>query len=340
MHVCHPAMQTYLADLEARHGLTIKYQRWSSRYQDKGAFRHEVELLGPPSGLPATFELPYKEESRKVEVAHALPQSGERIELTIGDNHYPVAAVEGRRVTLAFDLERLFEAPQENLQPGLILESVLGAALPPAVKNVKDYKWEDEAARFVQWNVQGVDDQVSAWKNNIRDNEHELDRLTTMSASMVRKNSELKEQCKAAMGCTRQEREGKAKEEFASLVKMVTPEGQVQTVDLDYGRLVVVLKPIFLEYDGCDYSMGAYTLQIAADTVRIWSDSGNRYPHPHVSSDGVPCWGNLGPHVAKLLGDRQYVGLVATVGEFLKSYNERDAYRRIEHWDPDYNDEE
>lgn len=344
MHNCHPAMQTYLADLEARHGLTIKYQRWSSRYQDKAPFRHEVELLGPPSGLPSAFDIPYKNEVRKVDVAHCVPQAGERIELVHGDgdNHFLVAAVDGRRVTLAFDLERLFEAPQAqgDLQPGLVLEAVLGAALPKAVQNVKDYRWVDEAARFVQWNVQGVDDQVAAWKNNIRDNEHELDRLTTMSASMVRKNSELREQCKGASSTTKKEREDNASKEFLALTKMVCPGGPVQTVDLDYGRLVIVLQPLFLEYDGSDYSMGAYTLQIAADTVRIWSDSGNRYPHPHVSSDGVPCWGNLGPHVAKLLGERQYVGLVATIGEFLKSYNERDAYRRIEHWDPDYSDEE
>jgi hypothetical protein len=113
----------------------------------------------------------------------------------------------------------------------------------------------------------------------------------------------------------------------------------VQTVDLDYGRLVVVLQPITLNCDGCDYHMGAFTLQIAADNIRIWSDSGNRYPHPHVSSDGVPCWGNLGPHIAKLLGERSYAGLIATVVEFLHSYNERDAYRRIETWDPDWSED-
>jgi hypothetical protein len=124
MHICHAAMQTYLADLEVRHGITIRYQRWSSRYQDRAAFRHEVEILGPFSGLPAPFDIPYKEEIRKVEVAHCLPQTGERFELVHNDNKHVVAAVEGRRITLAFDLERLFEAPQGDMQPGLVLEAV------------------------------------------------------------------------------------------------------------------------------------------------------------------------------------------------------------------------
>ena len=338
MHACHPAMQTYLADLETRFGLPIRYQRWSSRYADKAPFRHEIELFGPHSGHPAPFDLPYKGETRTVEVTSFQPQAGERIELAVGEGVHVVAAVDGRRILLAFDLERLFEAPQGDLQPGLVLDAVLGAAMPKAAEFVKGYGWQDETTRFVQWNVQGVDDQVATWKANVRDNEHELDRLTTLTASLVRKNSELREQMRAAVASTKAERESRAQAEFQSVLKMVpTP---VQTVDLDYGRLVVTLKPMTLETDGSEYHMGTYTLQIAADNVRIWSDSGNRYPHPHVSSDGVPCWGNLGPHIAKLLGERCYAGLIATIVEFLHSYNERDAYRRIETWDPDWSDDE
>ncbi|MFZ4580865.1 MAG: hypothetical protein ACOYOB_20980 [Myxococcota bacterium] len=85
--------------------------------------------------------------------------------------------------------------------------------------------------------------------------------------------------------------------------------------------------------------LGSFTLQIGPDSVRIYSDKGQRYPHPHVSSDAVPCWGNLGPPIARLLGERQYAGLVAAIVEFLHSYNERDAYRHIEHWDPDYDED-
>jgi hypothetical protein len=338
MHICHAAMKTYLEDLQARCGLPIRYQRWSSRYQDKAPFRHEIELLGPHSGLPGPFDIPYKGEVRSVEVATSQPSIGERVELLLGDNSYIVAAVDGRRITLAFDLERLFEAPQGDIQPGLVLESVLNIAVPRAVENIKTYRWEDEAARFVQWNVQGVDDQVATWRSNVRDNEAELDRLTTMTSSLVRKNADLREQMKAAVASTKVDRQDRARQEFGSVLKMVP--APVQTVDLDYGRLVVVLQPITLSHDGCDFQMGAYTLQIAADNIRIWSDSGNRYPHPHVSSDGLPCWGNLGPHVAKLLGERSYAGLLATVVHFLHSYNERDAYRRIETWDPDWSDDE
>ena len=340
MHMCHPAMQTYLADLEARNGVVIRYQRWSSRYQDKAPFRHEVELLGPYSGLPSPFQVPYKGEVRTIEVAHSQPPTGigERVELVQGENLYQVAAVDGRRITLAFDLERLFEAPQGDLQPGLLLEAVLGDAVPKAVLAIKNYAWVDEAARFTTWNVQGVDDQIAVWRGNVRDNDYELDRLTAVTAGLVRKNGELKESMKAASACTRQEREAKAQEEWAGLVRMVP--NPVQAVDLDYGKLTVVLKPMTIEDDSYEYQLGTFTLHISTDNVRIYSDTGKRYPHPHVSSDGIPCWGNLGPNIAKLLGERQYASLVSVILLFLHSYNEKDAYRRLETWDPDYNEDE
>ena len=338
MHTCHPAMKTYLEDLEVRCALSIRYQRWSSRYEDKSPFRREIELRGPFTGSPSSFEIPYHDEVLQVEVTNSEPPRGERIELHVNERHFHVASVDGRRITLAFDLERLFEAPQGDLQPGLVLEAVLRVALFKAEQNVKTYAWEDEAARFVTWNVQGIDDQVNGWRQNVRDNEQELERLTTLTSTLVRKNAELREQMKAAVASTKVDREARARAEFRDVIKMVP--SPVQSVDLDHGRLVVVLQPITLENDGDEYHMGAYTLQFAADNVRIWSDLGLRYPHPHVSSDGVPCWGNLGPHVAKLMGERNYACLIAVIGEFLHSYNERDAYRRIEHWDPDWSEDD
>ncbi|MBI5611374.1 MAG: hypothetical protein HY902_21055, partial [Deltaproteobacteria bacterium] len=140
---------------------------------------------------------------------------------------------------------------------------------------------------------------------------------------------------RAASQMTRQEREAKAQSEFAALTKMV-PE-VIRTLSTDHGRLTVVLQPLVLEHEDCSYDMGSYTLHIDSDRVRIANDNGRDYPHPHVSSDGIPCWGNLGSVIAKALGEREYVGLVTAIVAFLQSYNARDAYRDIEQWDPDYN---
>ena len=337
MHPCHANMQPYLADLEQRVGLPITYQRWSSRYAEFAPFKKEIEIFGPTTGTPSPFDLPYKDDVCKVDVTHCTPPTGEPIVLMHGDNQYTVASLKGRRVTLAFDLERIFENPGD-IQPGLILEAVLAVACQKAAQHVTAYDWKDEAARFVAWNVQGTDAQVAGWRVNIRDNEHELERLFAMVASLTRKNAELRELIGTTSASTKKDREVRAAAEFRDITKMFP--APVETFDVEHGQLVVRLRPITLEDDGSEYEMGRFTLQISNESVRIYSDSGHRYPHPHVSSDGIPCWGNLGPSIARLLGERQYAGLIVAVVEFLHSYNERDAYRRIEHWDPDHEDDE
>ena len=336
MHFCHPTMRPYLADLEARFGLPITYCRWFPRYLDTQHHRHEIELFGPYAGVASPFSIPHGDIVHTPDVVWSLPDIGQRIELTLADNIYPVAFVQGRRIRLAFDLEKLFEVPGDLL-PGQVLEAVLAPAMALAAHNVKDYNWSAESDAFVHWNVTGVDAQIATWRGNVRDNEYELDRLCAMSAGVVRKNSEIRENINAASKLTKEDRLTKAKSEFALLTKMI-PE-VIKSIAVEHSRLIVVLQPITLEHDYNDYELGTITLTITADNVRIASDLSHRYPHPHVSSDGVPCWGNLGSVIARALGEREYVGLVVAIVEFLKSYNENDAYRKIEHWDPNYDED-
>ena len=337
MFNCHHHMRPFLADLQDRADLPIKYTRWRPRYMSFPQHRHEIEVFGPQVGAASTFSLPHAGQVHELQVVATLPTEGERIELTHNDNTYLVATVVGRRVLLAFDLEQLFDTPGE-LAPGQVLEAVLAPAIELAAKHVREYAWTDETETFVNWNVAGVDQQITCWRNNVRDNEYELDRLCAVSAGLVRKNTELREHMQAASRLTREDRQTKAKAEFTALTKMMPKV--ISLLSIEQGRLYVTLPPMTLEYDDCEYAMGAYTLTIDADRVRIHSDAGHNYPHPHVSSDGVPCWGNLGSVIAKALGEREYVGLIAAIIEFLKSYNERDAYRNIQNWDPDYNSDD
>ena len=336
MHIAHPNMQPYLADLEQRVGLPVNYRRYASRYAEVLPFRPEIELWGPCTGAPTPFHLPHQGTVRDLVLVWSLPQQGERIEFEHDGNVFPVAAVTGRKVQLVFDLEALFENPGE-LQPGQVLDTVLEPALHKAAAFVRAYDFSAERTRFVAWNVNGLDAQVAAWRGQLRDNDYELDRIFTMTANLVRKNLQIKELVAMAGTTTKAELTKRAGDEFGELRKMVPDV--VESFDVEDGQLAVRLAPLTLEYDGVDYEMGRYTLTVGNDTVRIYCDRGLRYPHPHVSSDGVPCWGNLGPSMARLLGERQYAGLVAAIVTFLHSYNERDAYRSIEHWDPDYDED-
>jgi hypothetical protein len=335
MHNCHANMQPYLADLQDRLGLPVIYRRHPPRYEDEQPFRREILLFGPSPSEAAPFAVPVNGKLVEFSVPCQQLVDGEGISINHGDEPYLVAAVAGRRVNLAFDLERLFEEPGHT-PPGPILQAVLEPALAKAAANIQTYDWQAETARFVMWDAHGLEMQQSLWKGNWRDNDYELERLFTSMTALVRKNGEIRELMAATASAAKPARELTAAAEFKALLKMM-PE-PVTAVEFDGSKLVVRLSPITLDHDG-EYDMGPMTLSIS-DSIRIRGDGRHAYPHPHVSSDSVPCWGNLGPHIAKLLGERQYAGLIATIVEFLHSYNARDAYRHIEQWDPDWREDD
>ena len=57
------------------------------------------------------------------------------------------------------------------------------------------------------------------------------------------------------------------------------------------------------------------------------------YFHPHVSTDGSPCLGNIGDDVNKLMAQREWGTLLLLLDEFLMSYNPLDPYTQW--FDPD-----
>jgi len=53
------------------------------------------------------------------------------------------------------------------------------------------------------------------------------------------------------------------------------------------------------------------------------------YQHPHISSEGYPCWGNISTSIPKLLAKLDLVGLTNLILKFLSSYRDEDAYTNI-----------
>jgi hypothetical protein len=58
----------------------------------------------------------------------------------------------------------------------------------------------------------------------------------------------------------------------------------------------------------------------------------NGYVHPHVKSDGGPCLGNVERMLLTHMSNQDIANVIYTVMEYLRSYNERDPYQRLERW--------
>ena len=328
-HPRNPGLRARVQFLEQKHGVRLHWRHGTPPQPCDRRFVPALEVYHP---------LAWKEQRRDVTLGsetHPLRQPLQ--DWTHGERIGDLAVVDGRLIYLLVDLDGLFEYAG-GVDVNKLFDAVFDVAVPTAVAYVDGYDWSSERDQFVTWRLGALDSQVRTWRQNIRDNDYELDNLTRRITQLVRFNGDLRANIAATEGTTRSGRKEKATADFTALIKMM-PD-LVEEVRTDFGRLVVKLKPVSIKHEGCAYEMGRYTVTFDGDSIRIHGDNGCEYPHPHVSSDGIPCWGNLGPAVGKLLGEGEYAALVTTIRSFLSSFNERDAYQELHHWDPDYEPDE
>ena len=332
----HPTL-TALIDFERqRTGIPVFWRRRQRR--DDGGFRPAIQFQGPTSAYPDRVMIPQDGNLFDVTVATGAINGGKEIGVKHNDEYYKLATVDGRYINFICDIEALFENPPDGFLPHKFFEEVAKEAVPAAREFIEAYKHDEEAKKYREWNMAGFEEQLSRWRANMRDNEFELDRAHSTIVNLIRKNRDLKDQLEAAGKLTRTKREELSKAEFQRVLKMMP--APIRTVEIQSGELRLEIDSLSVEHDGVDYDLGALQVKIGSDRVRIFSLDGNSYAHPHVGDDGIVCWGSIGTEVAKLLGDREHAALVAVIVEFLQSYNEEDAYRRIEHWGDEPFDED
>jgi len=132
-----------------------------------------------------------------------------------------------------------------------------------------------------------------------------------------------------------------AETEFNALWGLVP--SQFEAIQLDEAQVVATTNRVVLPYRDRLYDLGRFLVSVPFDSNgRIRIDSLDQpcaeanYPHPHVGSDGTPCWGNLTSAIAesRAIGDVFHQVLLAE--RLLGSYNPASPYVEIERWDPEW----
>lgn len=125
---------------------------------------------------------------------------------------------------------------------------------------------------------------------------------------------------------------------FSDLMKLVP--GNYASFRFEDSKIIGTTQPILISHEDQTYNFEPYEVIFNLQTqgVQITGDknSVNGYCHPHVTTSGSICWGNIGGLVARLSGEMDLYGLYELVAHFLSLYNEDDPYQRIERWDPNW----
>ena len=112
------------------------------------------------------------------------------------------------------------------------------------------------------------------------------------------------------------------------------------------GSLTATTAPIIIEYDGWKFPLGRYKINLdLAGDIKIEALDPHPdadYPHPHISSDGVPCLGNIRGDIPRMLGTMRISEALQSLHAFLSAYNPDNPYEKISRFDPagEYCDDE
>lgn len=106
----------------------------------------------------------------------------------------------------------------------------------------------------------------------------------------------------------------------------------------DDGSISATTTPITIEYDGWQFPLGRYDINIdpkgdiKIEALDPPTDTDN--PHPHVATDGRPCLGNIAADIPKMLGSMRIAEALQVLYEFLCEYNPDSPHERISRFDP------
>jgi len=349
-------LRALLAFESEQHGVQVRYQETLLTNFTTPPFRREALILCHAEYRREQFGIRLDDEEVLVNVpAHLLDlNTGEPIGYTDrGGAPVPLGRVIRNVLVVFLSLETLAEpdavvasrplngsAPNNNVLNS-VFDLVVAKAMPKLKANIESYDWLSERHRFAEARTRGVQARITQLRTNIQLNDRSIEEKTWELTRLARKNMELREQVGYLESTTSMRIRREAERELVSLMNLAPRAYDELRVEDD--RVVARTYPVIIERDGENWDMGVFQLTIGFDNdeVRITKISGEKpdgYPHPHVSTSGVPCFGNIGPPLAKMLAEGQYVAALSVLLQFLRSYNPADAYIKLEHFDPDFQD--
>ena len=339
-------------------GLPVRYQETTLTSFTPPPFRREVFIVSHAEYHRERFGVRLPDEEILLDVpAHMVevPPGAEALGyIDRGGELVPLAAIIRNVLVVFFSLETLAQpeavlrrrptnghTPTQNVL-NAVFDLVVGQALPKIKANIEGYDWLPERRRFADARCRSVQTRIAQLRQNLQINDRSIEEKTWELTRLSRKNQELREQVGYLESTTAVRIRRDAEQELVALMSLVP--GAYDDLRVEDDRIVARTYPITVtSRDGDDYDLGTFqvVIRLDADDVRITKISGEKpdgYPHPHVSSSGVPCFGNIGAPLAKMLAEGQYAAALSVLLQFLRSYNPGDAYIKLEHFDPDFQD--
>lgn len=253
------------------------------------------------------------------------------------DGPIAVASVDENLVRLAFDPNALARESDRALLARLWDHAVV-AALEQAARHARETADTGQVEAFARLEERWHRETLARLPGAIENNEYSLTRLESQMRDLVQKTDDIRRQERALQLVAHASLRDLARHQWAALRRLV-PE-TYRVIELRGTTLVALTYEVVIEHDEMSFDIGEFEVDVdvVAGTFTITNRTNPRQnvQHPHVRSASEPCTGNLHAGLTRLLAEREWAGLLTVLHRFIHSYNERDAYLKVEAWGQDH----
>ena len=219
------------------------------------------------------------------------------------------------------------------------LEAIVNALLQVLIPKAKEVADKSQLKQFKNAVSSAIESRVREYKDRIKENEEESQNLEQQLLNLYRQ-IDTDTQAFNALDGTKGQWKKKALREFAYLHRLT--DSLYKSIRVDGEKLIATTADVSINYEGSTYDIGEFEVKIDLPTgdldIKNLTHEVDGYEHPHISG-GKPCLGNIGNGVIRMLAEFELFGALQIIHKFLHSYNSQSPYHKIEHWDPDYVDD-
>lgn len=224
---------------------------------------------------------------------------------------------------------------KETVKP---ISQIMEDNLPKLARSYHQ-RQKDQLKRLV---LSGIQERSASLKDTIQQAEYTLESLNREMFELSRKR-ELDRSILAHLEKPAIPPARKISSEYSSLRKLVP--SLYQQLEFEDYSVRAKTYPVTISYESDDFNIGTLVIELNLSRgqakITNLTNISNGYPHPHVNESGEICLGNISTGLARLLGEFEIYGALELLHKFVHTYNEPDAYQKIQYWDdPDYCEED
>ena len=254
----------------------------------------------------------------------------------LDDDSLVLAYVDHNRIIIPIEL-----TATDNEEARALLSHIVERSIELLDFNMNDQllgQRKKLAQRFCEAFAKGVQKRIASQEEELKDAEHKAEQAYYTILDFERKKPVIQKELKYLKKLEQIKRPRLFRKQAHALIELQA-SGQYSSIEAnDDGSISATTTPITIEYDGWQFPLGRYNISInpkgdiTIEALELPTDTEN--PHPHVSTDGVPCLGNIAADIPKMLGSMRIAEALQVLYEFLCEYNPDSPYEKISRFDP------